>query len=96
MAPINLDPEELIANYKPLPQLDVKKKKTFDEIDPLAKIMKTKNIRYFILLHYDVNLYILNTLLYFAEQKYTLEIKALFIQKFLNYLIFVSKLLRII
>ncbi|XP_025408380.1 transcription elongation factor B polypeptide 3-like isoform X2 [Sipha flava] len=45
LAPLNLDPEELIANYKPLPQLDVKKKKTIEDIDPLAKIMKTKNMR---------------------------------------------------
>lgn len=52
MAPLNLDPEELIANYKPLPQLDVKKKKTVDDIDPLAKIMKTKNMRYNLGIHF--------------------------------------------
>lgn len=46
LAPLNLDPEELIAHYKPLPQLDVKKKKIVDDIDPLASIMTTKNIRY--------------------------------------------------
>jgi len=46
MVPFNLDPEELITNYKPLPQLDIKKKKTVDDMDPLAKIMKTKNMRY--------------------------------------------------
>lgn len=46
LAPLNLDPEELIANYKPLPQLDIKKKKIVDDIDPLASIMTTKNIRY--------------------------------------------------
>lgn len=46
LAPINLDPEELIANYKPLPQLDVKKKKSLDEIDTLSTSMKTKNMRY--------------------------------------------------
>lgn len=63
MAPINLDPEELIANYKPLPQLDIKKKKTFDDIDPLAKIMKTKNMRYFIFLY--------NVLLIFYNFKYS-------------------------
>ncbi|XP_025193465.1 transcription elongation factor B polypeptide 3-like [Melanaphis sacchari] len=44
LAPFNLDPEELIANYKPLSQLDVKKKK-IDDLDPLAKIMTTKNMR---------------------------------------------------
>lgn len=47
LAPLNLDPEELISDYKPLPQFDVKKKKIVDEdIDPLASIMTTKNIRY--------------------------------------------------
>jgi len=46
LAPFNLDPEELIANYRPLSQLDVKKKKITEDPDPLAKIMKTKNIRY--------------------------------------------------
>jgi len=44
LAPFNLDPEELIANYKPLSQLDEKKKKT-EDLDPLAKIMTTKNMR---------------------------------------------------
>lgn len=46
LAPLNLDPEELTANYKPLPQLDVRKKKMVEDIDPLATIMTTKNIRY--------------------------------------------------
>ncbi|XP_060861312.1 transcription elongation factor B polypeptide 3-like [Metopolophium dirhodum] len=45
LAPFNLDPEELIANYKPLSQLDVKKKKMPEDLDPLAKIMTTKNMR---------------------------------------------------
>lgn len=45
LGPLNLDPEELIAHYKPLPQLDIKKKKMVEDIDPLAKIMKTKNLR---------------------------------------------------
>jgi len=45
LAPFNLDPEELIANYKPLSQIDVKKKKT-EDLDPLSKIMTTKNMRY--------------------------------------------------
>jgi len=49
LAPFNLDPEELIANYKPLSQLDVKKKKMTEDLDPLAKIMTTKNMRYSIL-----------------------------------------------
>lgn len=44
LAPFNLDPEELIANYKPLSQIDVKKKKT-EDLDPLSKIMTTKNMR---------------------------------------------------
>jgi len=46
LAPLNLNPEELISDYKPLPQLDVKKKKIVEDIDPLASIMTTKNIRY--------------------------------------------------
>jgi transcription elongation factor B polypeptide 3 len=45
LAPLNLDPEELIANYKPLSQLDAKKKKMPEDLDPLAKIMTTKNMR---------------------------------------------------
>lgn len=45
LAPLNLDPEELIANYKPLPQLDIRKRKTTEDIDPLASIMTTKNMR---------------------------------------------------
>jgi len=45
LAPLNLDPEELITNYKPLTQLDLKKKKMVEDIDPLAKIMTTKNMR---------------------------------------------------
>ncbi|XP_050433259.1 transcription elongation factor B polypeptide 3 [Adelges cooleyi] len=45
LAPLSLDPEELIANYKPLPQLERKKKITADDIDPLASIMTTKNMR---------------------------------------------------
>jgi len=45
LAPFNLDPEELITNYKPLPQLDIKKKKLIEDVDPLAKIMMTKNLR---------------------------------------------------
>lgn len=46
LAPLSLDPEELIANYKPLPQLERKKKITADDIDPLASIMTTKNMRW--------------------------------------------------
>lgn len=80
LAPINLDPEELIANYKPLPQLDIKKKKSLEEIDALATSMKTKNMRYNIQ-NYLLFFYFLRQ--YFTGQKYTLEIKAQFIQKFL-------------
>lgn len=46
LAPINLDPEELITNYKPLPQIDIRKKKSLEEIDALSTSMKTKNMRY--------------------------------------------------
>lgn len=47
LAPLNLDPEELIANYKPLPpQTEFKKKKSVEDTDQLAKIMTTKNMRY--------------------------------------------------
>ncbi|XP_050541713.1 transcription elongation factor B polypeptide 3 isoform X2 [Daktulosphaira vitifoliae] len=45
LKPVTLNPEELIANYKPLPQLDKQKKKVVEDIDPLASIMTTKNMR---------------------------------------------------
>lgn len=97
LAPLHLDPEELTANYKPLPQLDVRKKKMVEDIDPLARIMTTKNMRYLPIFIYKI---VFKSFIpeaqYFTEQKYTLEISLLFIQKFLNYLIFVSKLLKII
>lgn len=85
MAPLNLDPEELIANYKPLPQLDMKKKKTFEDIDPLAKIMKTKNIRYYLWIKLVVVFIFFILYNICTGQKYTLETRAQFIQKFLNY-----------
>jgi len=53
LAPLHLDPDELITNYKPLPQLDIKKRKLVEDVDPLAKIMTTKNLRY--LLHIKKN-----------------------------------------
>lgn len=46
LAPLNLDPEELITNYKPLPQLDRKMKRTLEDTDPLMTVMTPKNKRY--------------------------------------------------
>lgn len=45
LEPLNLDPEELIANYKPLPQLDRKLKRLVDDTDPLMSVMMPKNKR---------------------------------------------------
>lgn len=84
LAPLNLDPEELIANYKPLPQFDVRKRKTIDDIDPLASIMTTKNMRYKFITIRHVVFFFFSMTFYFIGQKYTLEIRVLFIQKFLN------------